>query len=340
MLYQRQVYAVHLPCFSKPGAVSGMTDTLKQKRKIIIDCDPGQDDAVMLLLALACPDRFDILGITTVAGNVPLELTQRNARIICELAGRHELPVHAGSEKPMRRQLLTAENVHGKDGIDGMEIYSPSMPLQSRQGVDFIIDTLLASADESVTLVPTGPLTNIGLAISRQPAILPRIREIVLMGGAMREGGNFSPCAEFNMLVDPDAAKIVLGCGRPVTMAPLDVTHKVLVSRQRLEPLRRMDTPVSRAVVGMLEFFNRFDTNKYGSEGAPLHDPCTIAYLLEPGLFKSRMCNVEIETESALTLGHTAVDFWHVTDRLANVNWLYDVDADGFFSLLTERLRP
>ena len=165
------------------------------KRKLIIDCDPGQDDAVMLLLALACPDEFDILGITTVAGNVPLDLTQRNARIMCELAGRTDVPVFAGCDKPMRHELITAENVHGKTGIDGVAVYEPAMPLQDQHAVDFIIDTLLGANNDSITLVPTGPLTNIGEAMSRQPAILPKIREIVLMGGAMREGGNTTPSA-------------------------------------------------------------------------------------------------------------------------------------------------
>ena len=275
------------------------------KRKIIIDCDPGQDDAVMLLLALACPDEFDILGITTVAGNVPLELTQRNARIMCELTGNTDIPVFAGCDRPMRRELITAENVHGKTGIDGVDIYEPSVPLQSQHGVDFIIETLLRADDDSITLVPTGPLTNIGQALSRQPDISPKIREIVLMGGAMREGGNTSPSAEFNILVDPEAAHIVLRCGRPLTIAPLDMTHQAMVTRARLEQIREIDSKIGRAVVGMMEFFNRFDSVKYGSEGAPLHDPCTIAYLLKPELFEGKMCNVEVEIDSPLTGGHT-----------------------------------
>lgn len=293
----------------------------------------------MLLLALACPDEFEILGITAVAGNVPLELTQRNARIMCELAGRSEVHVYAGCEKPMRHELITAENVHGKTGIDGVDIYQPSMPLQDGHAVDFIIETLLDADEESITLVPTGPLTNIGQALSKQPRIIPKIREIVLMGGAMREAGNTTPSAEFNILEDPDAAQIVMHCGRPLTIVPLDVTHQVLVSRQRIEQFRQLKTPVGDAIVGMMEFFNRFDSEKYGSEGAPLHDPCTIAYLLKPQLFEGRICNVEIETGSALTRGHTAVDFWGVTDRVRNANWLYKVDADGFFSLLIERFR-
>lgn len=309
------------------------------KRKIIIDCDPGQDDAVMLLLALACPDEFDILGITAVAGNVPLDLTQRNARIMCELAGRTDVPVYAGCDKPMKHELITAENVHGKTGIDGVATYQPAMPLQNQHAVDFIIETLLAADNNSITLVPTGPLTNIGQAMSRQPDILPKIREIVLMGGAMREAGNTTPSAEFNMLEDPDAAQVVMHCGRPMTIVPLDVTHQALVSQRRIEQIRALDTPVGTAVVGMMEFFNRFDSEKYGSDGAPLHDPCTIAYLLKPELFEGKLCNVEVETGSPLTRGHTAVDFWGVTDRVRNANWLYKVDADGFFALLIERLK-
>jgi purine nucleosidase len=309
------------------------------QRKVIIDCDPGQDDAVMLLLALACPDEFDILGITTVAGNVPLDLTQRNARIMCELADRTEVPVFAGCDKPMRHELITAENVHGKTGIDGVAVYQPAMPLQDQHAVDFIIETLLGAENDSITLVPTGPLTNIGEAISRQPDILAKVREIVLMGGAMREGGNTTPSAEFNILEDPDAAQIVMQCGRPLTIVPLDVTHQALVSQIRIEQIRALDTPVGTAVVGMMEFFNRFDSEKYGSDGAPLHDPCTIAYLLQPELFEGKMCNVEIETGSPLTRGHTAVDFWGVTDKVRNANWLYKLDADGFFALLIDRLK-
>jgi purine nucleosidase len=308
------------------------------KRKIIIDCDPGQDDAVMLLLALACPEEFDILGITTVAGNVPLQLTERNARLVCELTGRSDVPVFAGSDKPMVRELVTAEDVHGCDGIDGMDIHEPSTPPQAQHAVDFIIETLLAAGDKSVTLVPTGPLTNIGIAIKKQPGILPKIREIVLMGGASREGGNTTPSAEFNIHVDPHAADIVLRCGRPLTIAGLDVTHQALVKQDCLDRLRAMNSRVATATLGMLEFFNRHDIEKYGSEGAPLHDPCTIAYLLQPELFKGKSCNVEVETASSLTIGHTAVDFWGVSGRPANATWLYQVNSDGFYDLLLDRL--
>ncbi|GER06657.1 hypothetical protein GCM10007972_03290 [Iodidimonas muriae] len=307
-------------------------------RRIIMDCDPGQDDAVSLLMALASPEDLQILGITAVAGNVGLERTERNARMICQLAGRGDVPVYAGCDRPLMRPLITAENVHGQTGIDGIDVFDPTAPLADGHGVDFIIETLLAAEDDSITLVPSGPLTNLALAMMRAPDILPKIHEIVAMGGAMREGGNFSPSAEFNILVDPEAAKIVFDCGRPITLAGLDVTHKVLATKERLAPIKALDGAVPQAVYNMLAFFNRFDTQKYGSGGAPLHDPCTIAWLLKPELFQSKLCNVSVETHSALTLGHTAVDFWAVTDRPKNVRWLYDVDADGFFALLTERL--
>lgn len=292
----------------------------------------------MLLMALASPEDFDILGITTVAGNVPLQLTERNARLVCDLAKRADVPVYAGCDRPLARELVTAEFVHGQSGIDGMEIHPPQTPLQDRHAVDFIIETLSAPAGDPVTLVLTGPLTNLAAAIAKQPAIVPRIAEIVLMGGAMREGGNTTPSAEFNIYVDPQAAQAVIQCGRPISVAGLDVTHQVLVTQDCLDRLRALDSRAAAATVGMLEFFNRYDREKYHSEGAPLHDPCTIAYLLQPSLFTGKLCNLEIETESALTLGHTAVDFWQVTGRPANVHWLHEVDADGFFDLLIDRL--
>ncbi|MDX1460287.1 MAG: nucleoside hydrolase [Xanthomonadales bacterium] len=307
------------------------------RHKLIIDCDPGQDDAVMLLMALASPE-LDILGITTVAGNVPLPLTQRNARIMVDIAGRTDLPVFAGCDRPLIRELFTAENVHGKTGIDGIPIREPATPLQETHAVDFIIDTLRRAEPASITLVPTGPLTNIALAIRRAPEILGAVDQIVLMGGALREGGNSTTSAEFNIFVDPHAAHDVLHCGRPVTIVPLDVTHQVLVGPAVVTRIRALNSKVSQATVGMLEFFNRFDSHKYGTDGAPLHDPCTIAWLLQPELFEGKLCNVEVETESELTMGHTAVDFWQVTDRPRNATWLYRIDPEGFFDLLLDRL--
>ncbi len=307
-------------------------------RPIIIDCDPGQDDAVMLLLALASPEELDIRGITAVAGNVPLDLTERNARLICELAGRTEVPVYAGCSRPMVRDLVTAEEVHGRTGIDGFPIRPPVMPLQRQHAVDFIIDELRAADDDEITLVPIGPLTNIAMALVKAPDIVPKIREIVLMGGASREGGNTTPSAEFNIYVDPHAAHVVFQSGRPIVVMSLDVTHLALTTSKRLAAVGEIDSDVGRITHAMLEFYDRHDIDKYGTDGGPLHDPCTAAYLLRPELFTTKHVNVEVDIHSELTMGATAVDFWRVTGRPPNALWATDIDGDGFYALLTERL--
>jgi len=307
-------------------------------QKIIIDTDPGQDDAVAILLALASPE-LDLLGITCVAGNVPLDKTTRNARVICELAGRRDVKVFAGCDRPMTRKLVTAEHVHGKTGLDGADLPDPTMPLQPGHAVDFLIDTLRAEAPGTVTLVPIGPLTNIATAFAQAPDIVARVKQIVLMGGAYFEVGNITPAAEFNIFVDPEAAEIVFRAGLPLVVVPLDVTHKVLTTNARIDAIRAIGTPVAGAVAGWTDFFERFDMEKYGSDGAPLHDPCTIAYLLQPDLFTGRQINVEIETTSPLTLGMTVADWWGITPRPKNALFLGGVDADGFYALLTDRLR-
>jgi len=307
--------------------------------KIIIDCDPGQDDAVALFLALSSPDELEILGITTVAGNVPLKLTERNARIICDIADSKETEVFAGCSRPMLVDLMTAENVHGKTGIDGIDIFKPKTPLKELHAVDFIVKSLKDADTDSITLVPTGPLTNIALAIIKDPSILDSIKQIVLMGGAMREAGNLSASAEFNMRVDPHAAKVVFECGLPIIVMSLDVTHKVLTSKERVSEIESIGNSVSTATANMLKFFARYDSEKYGVDGAPLHDPCTIAWLLNQNLFIGKECNVRIETESSLTLGHTSVDFWGVEGNIPNAIWMQDVDDDGFYDLLINRLR-
>ena len=307
-------------------------------QKIIIDTAPGQDDAVAILLALASPDEIEVLGITAVAGNVPLSLTERNARIVCELAGRPDIAVYAGCDRPLRRKLVTAEHVHGKTGLDGPELPEPKIKLQEKHGVDFIIDTILQEPGNSVSLCPLGPLTNIASAILKQPKIVSRIKQIVLMGGAYFEVGNITPTAEFNIFVDPDAAKIVFEAGIDMVVMPLDVTHKALVTGERNEAFRRLKSPVGIAVAEMTDFFERFDKEKYGSSGAPLHDPCVTAYLINPKIFSGKKINVEIETESELTLGMTVADWWGVTDRKANTFFVSDLDSEKFFNLLTERL--
>ncbi|WP_028034523.1 nucleoside hydrolase [Chelativorans sp. J32] len=310
---------------------------MAQRRKIIIDTDPGQDDAVAILLALASPE-LEILGIATVAGNVPLALTEKNARKICELAGRPDVPVYAGAVRPMVNDLVTAEHVHGKTGLDGPDLPDPRMPLQAKHAVDWIIETLMAHEAGEVTLCTLGPLTNIALALVREPAIASRVREIVMMGGGFFEGGNVTPAAEFNIYVDPHAADVVFRSGIPIVMMPLDVTHKALTTSARIAAFRNLGTHVGSATAEMLEFFERFDEEKYGSDGGPLHDPCVIAYLLQPELFSGRLCNVSIETASELTLGMTVIDWWRVTDRPANAHVMRDIDHEGFFRLLVERL--
>ncbi|SFQ54012.1 nucleoside hydrolase [Donghicola eburneus] len=307
-------------------------------RKIIIDTDPGQDDAVAILLALASPEEIEVLGITAVAGNVPLHLTEKNARIVCELAGRTDVPVYAGCDAPLERPLVTAEHVHGKTGLDGPDLPDPTITLAEGHGVDFIIDTLRAEPAGTVTLCPLGPLTNIAQAFNKAPDIIEKVQEIVLMGGAYFEVGNITPAAEFNIYVDPEAAKIVFGAGCPITVMPLDVTHKALVTKDRNDAFRALGTKVGVAVAQMTDFFERFDKEKYGSSGAPLHDPCVTAYLIRPDLFTGRHINVEIETGSELTLGMTVADWWRVTDRAPNAIFMGDIDAQGFFDLLTERL--
>lgn len=306
-------------------------------RKIIIDTDPGQDDAVAILLALASPE-LDVVGIVAVAGNVPLALTELNTRKICELAGKPQTKVYAGAIRPLVRTLVTAEYVHGKTGLDGPDLPEPSMALQAQHGVDFIIESVMSHDTGTLTLCPLGPLTNIALALIREPKIAVRVQEIVLMGGGFFEGGNVTPAAEFNIYVDPHAAEVVLNSGIPIVMMPLDVTHKALTTQVRINRFRAMKTRAGDATASLLDFFERFDEQKYGTDGGPLHDPCVIAYLLKPELFQGRVCNVTVETSSELTMGMTVIDWWSVTGRPANARVMREIDADGFFELLTERI--
>jgi purine nucleosidase len=307
------------------------------KHAIIIDTDPGQDDAVAILLALASPE-LEVIGITAVAGNVPLQLTQTNARKICELGGFPETKVYAGADRPLFNKLVTAEHVHGRTGLDGPVLPEPEMPLQKQHAVDFIIETLMARPEGTVTLCTLGPLTNIALALTKEPRIAPRIKRIVAMGGGFFEGGNVTPAAEFNIYVDPHAAQQVFESRVPITLLPLDCTHQVLTTKTRVEKFRVMKNNSGPATALMLDFFERFDEQKYGTDGGPLHDPCVIAWVLQPELFTSRFVNVEVECASSLTLGMTVIDWWRVTEREPNVTVCRGANADGFFDLLTQRL--
>lgn len=306
-------------------------------RKIIIDTDPGQDDAVAILLALASPE-LEVLALVAVAGNVRVTQNAYNALQILEVAGRPDVPVYVGCERPMRHPLVTAEYVHGATGLDGPTLPPPQITPQRGHGVDYIIETLLAHDPGTITLCCLGPLTNIGMAMVKEPAIVSRIAEIVLMGGGCFEGGNITPAAEFNIYVDPEAADLVFRSGVPITQVPLDVSHSMLTTQPRIDAFRALGNRSGIVTAEMLEFFERFDEQKYGWEGGPLHDPCVIAYLLKPELFQGRHINVVIETQSELTRGMTVADYWGVTGRVRNTNYLRSGDPDGFYALLTERI--
>ena len=306
-------------------------------KKIIIDTDPGQDDAVAILLALASPE-LEILGITTVAGNVPLNLTTKNALIITEMAGREDINVYAGCDSPLSRPLITAENVHGATGLDGPELINPTKKVKEDHAVDFIIKTLRDHTPNTVTLCPLGPLTNIATAFKKAPDIISKVKQVVLMGGAYFEVGNVTPTAEFNIFVDPEAASYVFNLGLDLVIMPLDVTHKALTTPERIDKFNKLNTKCGTFVAEMTAFFERFDKDKYGTEGAPLHDPCVIAYLLNPEIFSGKRINVEIETDSELTLGMTVADWWGVTNKEPNALFIGNLNSEKFFEMLTSRI--
>jgi purine nucleosidase len=303
-------------------------------RPLIIDCDPGVDDAIALLLAFSAPE-LKICGITTVAGNVPLSVTQTNARRICELANHTEIPVYAGCPRPLLRTLATAEYVHGETGLVGVTLPDPVMPLQSTHAVTWLIQTLL-DAPKPVTIAALGPLTNLAVAIVQAPQIIPKIQDLVVMGGAITHG-NITPSAEFNFYCDPEAAQIVFTAGIKLTMMSLDVTHQAIATPDRLARIRAIGTPLGTIVADLLTGYGVHDQSHYGFAGAPLHDPCVIAYLIQPDLFESRELHVEISTQEN-TRGRSIVDWWDMTGQNANVRVITSIDADGFYELLTERL--
>ena len=304
-------------------------------RPIIIDCDPGVDDALALLLAMASPNELDLLGVTTVAGNAPLALTSRNALKVCALAGRDDIPVFAGCDRPSEREPSTAEHIHGETGLDGAELPAPASNLEDRHAVDFIIETVDARAG-GVTLCPMGPLTNIALALNRHPPLARQVREIELMGGSAGSG-NVTPYAEFNFHVDPHAAAKVMSCGAPLTMIGLDVTHRARLTSERLAAIEAIGTPISAAAAGLLRHYHGTNLAQPGGEGAPLHDPCVIATILRPDLFEGREAHVDIDLSDSPAVGQSIVDF-SAPERQINARVVEEIDADGFFALLTERL--
>jgi inosine-uridine nucleoside N-ribohydrolase len=298
---------------------------------ILIDCDPGHDDAMAILLALASPE-VELRGITTVAGNQTLEKTTRNALKVLELAGRTEIPVAAGAHKPLKRELRVAANVHGESGLDGPDLPEPTASTVDAHAADLLAELI----EPGVVLVPTGPLTNVAMLLERHPDVRDRLDGIVWMGGAIAEG-NVTPAAEFNAFVDPEAAAAVFGSGIPVTMIGLDVTHMALFTREHADRLRGTGR-AGRAVAELSDFFQRFHESRYGFDGSPIHDALAVAHVIDPTLVTTVHCNTEVETKSQLCDGRTVVDRWLVTDGPRNSHVGIDVDADRFLELLVERI--
>ena len=302
---------------------------------IVLDCDPGHDDAVAMLLA-AGNDAIDLLAITTVAGNCPLDLATRNARRVAALAGLTGVPIAAGAAGPLRGELVTAPDIHGRTGLDGYELRSGEAPLDPRSAQELLAATL-EGASEPVTLVPTGPLTNIAELLSSRPDLHARIREIVLMGGSTGRG-NTTPAAEFNVFVDPEAAAIVFESGLPVTMIGLNLTHQARATPEVLARVRALDGEPARAVEGWMGFFGAAYERVHGEWAPPVHDPCTIAMLIDPALIRAVDTFVAVETEGRWTRGATVVDLHDRFGRPPNARVALELDAPRFWDLVLAAL--
>ncbi|ARD24149.1 pyrimidine-specific ribonucleoside hydrolase RihA [Shewanella japonica] len=306
------------------------------KRPVILDCDPGHDDAISLILALSS-DQLDVLAVTTSAGNQTQAKTLNNTLRILTLLGRQDIPVASGSPKPLARNLIIADNVHGESGLDGPVLPDPSFAPVEQTAIELMAEKVRQSATP-VTLVPTGPLTNIAIFLTAYPELHTNIKEIVLMGGAASEG-NWTPAAEFNIFVDPEAADIVFKAGIPVVMCGLDVTHKAQIMDEDIERIRDIGNPISQCVAELLDFFMIYHRDpKWGFTGAPLHDPCTIAWMLQPELFTATDCWVGIETKGEYTQGMTVVDRYHLTSNPHNAKVMFDIDRLAFVDFIIDCL--
>ena len=310
------------------------------KKKIILDCDPGHDDAVAIMLA-AAHDDIEILGITCVAGNATLENTKKNALKVCSLIGKTQIPIFSGADKPLNFDLVTAEHVHGKSGLDTdgnpIEILD-GYTVEEMHAVDFIIDTC-HQQKEPIYLCPVGPLTNIALALKKDPAIKSKIKEIVFMGGAAMCLGNITPAAEFNIYVDPHAANIVLNSGVKTVMFGLDVTHKVNVNDKIIEDIKNNGNKSSILFADLMNFYSKTHRRVFNIDESPLHDPCVIGYLIDENIFSGKFVNVQVEENSFLTRGKTVTDWVNVTERQPNCNVMINANSDKFFSILKSELK-
>jgi purine nucleosidase len=306
------------------------------RQSLIIDCDPGVDDAVALLLAFAAPS-LEALAVTTVAGNVPGRLTQRNARMIRQIAGREDVPVFGGAERPMKRPPAGAGEFHGPEGLGDLEPFEPAGIIGDGPAANAIVDLVMRRPEKSVALAMLGPLTNLALALRREPRLAERLGPVAIMGGARSEGGNITPSAEFNIWADPEAAAVVFASGCGVVAFGLDATHQVRATEARIRTIEAAGSESARTAASMLRFSQRIEREIVGWEAAPLHDACPIAWLMRPDLFELRPCRIEVETQSELTRGHTAVEF-RVDPAAARHRWAVKADGQGVFDLIAETL--
>jgi len=305
------------------------------KHKIILDCDPGHDDAIAILLAAHHPD-IELLAITTVAGNQTVTKTANNALKVCSLANIRTVPIAKGMDRPLLRTARHAPHMHGESGLDGPNIPEPQLQLASEHAVDLLIDLLLHS-DGDITLVPTGPLTNIAMAMLREPAIIPKIHAISLMGGALGLG-NVTPAAEFNIWVDPEAASIVFQCGRPVTMVPLEVTHRALAKEQIIARLRSTNRTVANFAADLLLFIADRYRTVYGFAAPPVHDPCAVAWVIDPTIITTAPMHVDIEVKGEFTAGRTVCDKYHRLGQPANIQVGQDLNVERFWDMVIDTL--
>ncbi|NEB77190.1 nucleoside hydrolase [Streptomyces sp. SID14478] len=305
-------------------------------RKIILDCDPGHDDAIAMLLAHGNPD-VDLVAVTTVVGNQTLEKVTRNALSVAAIAGITGVPFAAGCPRPLVREIETAPEIHGESGLDGPDLPAPAFALDPRHAVDLIIDTVMAHEPGEITIVPTAGLTNIALAARKEPRIVERVREVVLMGGGYHEG-NWSPVAEFNIVIDPEAAHIVFNESWPVTMVGLDLTHQALATPAVEEKIKAVGTAPARFVLELLDFFRETYRENQGFAHPPVHDPCAVAYVIDPGVMTVRRAPVDIELRGALTLGMTVTDLRSPAPDDCHTQVAVDLDHDRFWNLVVDAL--
>ncbi|HYP84310.1 nucleoside hydrolase [Variovorax sp.] len=320
------------------AAAAPLPPATPQPRALIIDTDPGQDDAIALLMALAAPDRLEVRGLTVSVGNLPLTVTEKNTRIVRDWAGRPDVPVYAGYPRPLVREPIFAADVHGKTGMDGPVLHEPRAPLMPIPAVTWLIETLRAAEPGSITLAGLGPLTNIAAALNMAPEIKPAIREIVVLGGSWGVGGNITPAATFNFYADPEAASVVFRSGVPVTAVAHDAARRVLVTPERIAPIRQLGNQAGRVVADILDNAMEYAVRRRGVAVGPMYDPCAIAYLLRPEIFKGVRVPVDIETRGEFTTGATVVDFRGYTRRKPNALWISEVDIEAFYALLQSQL--